>query len=252
MLQDIEYQYDDTYAIKEIAEGDYLIAIKDKKILFGENFSLPRYCDHFKGHSFTYLFRVGDNNFFYLDGEVKEDEEYRYQIFRRRLNVLPKWQEFALITGVQFARWYRNNRYCGCCGRKNRISDRERMFYCEHCQTMIYPRISPAVIVAVIDREKDRVIVTKRSEASKGMALISGFSEVGETVENTCHREVMEEVGVKIKNLRYYKSQPWPYSDSLLMGFTAELDGSDELHVDYSENTDAFWVERKDLGSSDL
>ena len=81
----------------------------------------------------------------------------------------------------------------------------------------------------------------------KRYALIAGFSEVGETIEDTVRREVMEEVGLKVRDLRFYKSQPWPFSDSLLMGFFCDLDGSDEIRLDVNELSEARWVDREDL-----
>ena len=251
MLQDIEYRYDDTYMLISPKDGDQLLVTKDDLILFDENYALPRYSDDLEGHDFIYLFRIGDHRFFWLNGEVTEYGDFRYRSFNQRLRILPKWMDFAIITGRQFADWYRNNRYCGRCGHPNQISDKERMLFCPKCGTIIYPKISPAVIVAVINKETDSIIVTKRRPGAKGYALVSGFTEVGETVEETCRREVMEEVGVRIKNIRYYKSQPWSFSDSLLLGFVAELDGDDTLKVDYNENADAFWIKRSDLDIRD-
>ncbi|MBR0461467.1 MAG: NAD(+) diphosphatase [Erysipelotrichaceae bacterium] len=247
MLQDIDFKYDDTFSICEPQENDHLIIIKDNMILFGRDNSLPSFGKEFTGHKYIYLFKIGEDRFFYLNEDFDEFGDYHYVSFNQRLRVLPKWLDFAVITGRQFGNWYRNNRYCGKCGHLNSFSDKERMLYCENCKTTIYPRISPAVIVAVVNKENDSIIVTRRRPESKGLALISGFTEVGETVEDTCRREVMEEVGVRIKNIRYYKSQPWSFSDSLLLGFVADLDGDDKLTVDYSENADAFWIKRSDL-----
>jgi len=81
-------------------------------------------------------------------------------------------------------------------------------------------------------------------------ALIAGFCEVGESPEDTVRREVMEEVGLKVKNLRYYKSQPWSFSETLLMGFVAELDGDDTIHRDENELGFAAWVNRHDIADN--
>ena len=250
MLQDIEYVYDDTYKIIDPEDGDYLIIVRNDYIMLGGDQALPKYGHDFYGHKCYYLFRIASHKYFFLDGEPEEFGEYHYTFFHQMMRALPKWQDFGIVTGKQFANWYKSNRYCGRCGKPNRLSDKERMFYCPDCKTMIFPKISPAVIVAVIDRERDRICVTRRSPKFKGYALVSGYSEVGESIEKTCEREVFEEVGIKIKNLRFYKSQPWSYSDSLLMGFVADLDGDPELTVDHNENYDAFWVDRKDMQNS--
>ena len=94
----------------------------------------------------------------------------------------------------------------------------------------------------------DRLLLTKyRRRVTGSVALIAGFCEIGETVEETAHREVMEETGVAIKNLRYYKTQPWVVSDTLLMGFFADLDGSDKIRLQEDELAVGEWVRREDL-----
>lgn len=82
-------------------------------------------------------------------------------------------------------------------------------------------------------------------------ALIAGFAEVGETIEDTVRREVMEEVGLKVKNIRYYKSQPWPFSDTLLLGFFCELDGEEGITLDHMELSEARWVARGEMETED-
>src|SRR5699024_3191276 len=83
--------------------------------------------------------------------------------------------------------------------------------------------------------------------AYKKYALLAGFTEIGETVEETLAREVMEEVGLKVRNIRYYKSQPWAFSDTLLMGFYCDLDGSDKITLDRDELSLAEWFEREEI-----
>ena len=111
---------------------------------------------------------------------------------------------------------------------------------------MMYTQICPAVIVAV--RHGNKLLVSKYAgrEYTKA-ALLAGFPEIGETIEQTVHREVMEEVGIHVKNLQFYKSQPWCFTDTLLFGFFCDLDGDDTLRVDYNELATAQWVEREDL-----
>ena len=158
----------------------------------------------------------------------------------------PKYQSFAGITGYQLWGWYRANRYCGRCGKPLHHADNERMMFCEECKNMIYPKISPAVIVGVLDG--DRILMTKYSgRAYKRYALIAGFNEIGETIEETVRREVMEEVGLRVKNVRYYKSQPWSFTDTLLMGFYCDLDGDDTIRLDTDELSVGEWIRREDI-----
>ena len=121
---------------------------------------------------------------------------------------------------------------------------------CDHCQIHEYPKICPAVIVAVING--DRILMSKYAYGTyRRYALLAGFAEVGETIEETVKREVFEEVGLHVKNLRYYKSQPWSFSDSLLLGFFAEVDGSGEIHRDEKELAEAGWFTREEIDIDD-
>ena len=111
---------------------------------------------------------------------------------------------------------------------------------------MEYPKICPAVIIGVTDG--DRILMSKYAGRTyKKYALLAGFTEIGETVEQTVAREVMEEVGLKVKNIRYYKSQPWAFSDTLLMGFYCDLDGEDKITLDQDELALAEWFKRDEI-----
>ena len=115
---------------------------------------------------------------------------------------------------------------------------------------MIYPKICPAVIVAVTDH--DRILLTKYAGRTyRNYALIAGFNEVGETLEQTVKREVMEETGLKVKNIRYYKSQPWGLSGSILSGFYCELDGDDTITLQEEELSLGKWVKAEELSLED-
>ena len=104
---------------------------------------------------------------------------------------------------------------------------------CPSCGHLIYPRIVPAVIVGV--KNGDKILLTKYRKGFTPFALIAGFTEIGETLEETVAREVMEEAGIRVKNIQYYKSQPWGVVDDLLAGFYCEVDGDTEIHMDASE-----------------
>ena len=124
------------------------------------------------------------------------------------------------------------------------------MLRCPDCGNMIFPKIAPAVIVAVIDG--NRILMSKYAgRAYKKYALIAGFTEIGETVEETVAREVMEEIGLKVKNIRYYKSQPWGVDSNLLLGFFADLDGDDTIRLDENELSEAEWFERDAMPAHD-
>jgi NAD+ diphosphatase len=111
---------------------------------------------------------------------------------------------------------------------------------------MIFPKVAPAVIVGVTNG--DKILLTKYANREyKRYALIAGFNEIGEDIEQTVSREVMEEAGLHVKNVRYYKSQPWGFDSNLLMGFFCEVDGDDGIKLDEHELSEAEWVERGDI-----
>ena len=115
---------------------------------------------------------------------------------------------------------------------------------CPKCGLMEFPKICPAVIVGVTHGNKILMSKYAGREYTR-YALLAGFTEIGETPEETVKREVMEEVGLKVKNIRYYKSQPWSMSDTLLMGFFCDLDGDDEdVVLDKEELALAEWFDR--------
>ena len=120
------------------------------------------------------------------------------------------------------------------------------MLKCPVCGNEVYPKIAPAVIVAVTSGEK--LLLTKYSgRVYKRYALIAGFTEIGETAEETVEREVMEEVGLRVKNIRYYATQPWGTDSNLLIGYFADLDGDPDITLDHDELAVAEWFDREDI-----
>lgn len=222
----------------------YALAFSGRDILLNPERRLPL-CRELEA-DYRYLFRIDDAEFFIAEGLKSVPEGFQYEdinIFRKRTE--EKFMDFGGIEAFHLHNWYSTNRFCGRCGGRMKHSNRERALVCEDCANTVYPKISPAVIVAVSDG--DRLLLTRYAGRTSGHALVAGFVEIGEAPEDAAKREVMEETGIKIKNLRYYRSQPWGFSQSLLMGFYAELDGSPEITVDTSELSTAFWVERKEI-----
>lgn len=148
-------------------------------------------------------------------------------------------------TANHILHWYRVNQYCGCCGHKNEDKKDERAKICPNCGNLVYPRISPATITAVF-REDKILLAHNRNFKNNLHSLIAGFTEPGETLEQCVKREIQEEVGIKVKNIRYFGSQPWPFPDSLMIAFTAEYE-SGEIMVDNSEITSADWYHAESL-----
>lgn len=152
---------------------------------------------------------------------------------------------FAAYTAFHLRQWYQTNVFCGACGARTVFDDKERAKVCPKCGNRIYPRINPAVIIGVTNG--DRLLITRYARGFAHNALVAGFCEIGETAEETVMREVMEEVGLRVKNIRYFASQPWGIASDLLMGFYCDVDGSDAIHRDDGELGYAEWVPRKEI-----
>src|SRR3712207_1903524 len=126
------------------------------------------------------------------------------------------------------------------------MGSKERVMICPNCGNHVYPKIVPAVIVGI--RNGDKLLMTKyRGRGIGYYALVAGFMEIGETFEDTVRREVMEETGLKVKNIRYYKSQPWGIVDDILAGFWCEVDGDDTIRMDQEELKEAAWFARDEI-----
>ena len=155
--------------------------------------------------------------------------------------------ELVLIAGLanQLVYWSRNHQYCGKCGSLTENKTDERAKICPKCGLVNYPRLSPAVIVAVI---KDNQILLASSPRfnAEFYSVLAGFVEPGETLEECVQREVREEVGIEVRNIRYFGSQPWPFPDSLMVGFTCEY-AKGEIEVDQTEILHAAWFEADSL-----
>ncbi len=195
-----------------------------------------------------YVFSVDDIPMFLLPQQyvAKVPEDMEYVNIRDLYSGPDRWMALASVTASHLNHWYGEHRYCGCCGSLMKHSDRERAMICPECGNIQYPRISPVIMAAVTDG--DRLLVTRYAgRPYKGLALIAGFVEIGESVEGALHREVMEEVGLKVKNLKYFGSQPWGFSDSVITGFFASLDGSDAVRLDRNELSEAVWLDRSEI-----
>ena len=219
---------DDGYAIPRVGE---LLALEGKTLA------------DFEGH---YLFSIDDTAFI-LDDSAGADAPAGYEYMgSRTFRGMNPVERMGGATAVHIAHWESQNRFCGRCGSETSRSDKERAIVCPKCGNVVYPRISPVVIVAVHNGDK-LLMAHNIDNPNPRLFLISGFVEVGESLEQAVHREVLEAAGVHVKNVRYFGSQPWPFSDSMIAGFTAELDGDDTIHMQASELSEALWVKREDI-----
>jgi NAD+ diphosphatase len=147
---------------------------------------------------------------------------------------------------VQLVEWDRTHRFCGRCGEATEVAPSERARRCPACSLLAFPRLAPAIIV-LVERDDGRALLARGAAFPIPMySCLAGFVEPGETMEQAVHREVHEEVGIEVEDVRYQASQPWPFPHSLMLGFTARYAGG-ELHLDEREILDAGWYEPDDL-----
>ena len=146
---------------------------------------------------------------------------------------------------IQIIDWDRTHQYCGRCGARTITLETERAKQCPECNLLNYPRLSPAIIVAV--RRGQEILLARGPNWPPGRySVLAGFVEPGESLEHAVQREVLEEVGVTIKNIEYFGSQPWPFPNSLMLGFTAEY-ASGEIQPEPGEIEDAGWYTTDNL-----
>lgn len=207
---------------------------------------------NFNGSEFTsrqYIGELEGYPCYCLDADDKftAPADMIFKELRSLLGQLP--QDIFLLAGraFQIVNWNRMNKFCGKCGTLTELKQGELAKFCPRCQSVYYPRISPAVIVAVVHNDKI-LLAHNKNFRPKWFSVIAGFVEPGETFEDCVKRELMEEVSIKVKNIRYFDSQPWPFPDSLMVGFIAEYH-SGEISVDGQEIDAAGWYGRDNLPS---
>ena len=171
--------------------------------------------------------------------EVAETEGFTVISLRDVLMVAGE-EIFALACrAVQLLDWQDTHRFCGRCGEPNKSSDKEHALTCDGCNINNYPRISPCVIV-LVTRGDHCLLARNHSWPVNRFSAVAGYLEAGESAEQALHREVFEEVGVEIDNIRYIGSQSWPYPGQLMLGFIANA-VTDEITVDGIEIAEAGW-----------
>ena len=253
MLQQIAPRHlDNQYRPQAIGPGAKLCIFREKEILVslrdGEVI-LPDWAQ-LKDSILrsVYLFSIDETPYFLaeLRADAALPEGFGYDSVRAHRRLHPKHTVYAEMTAWHLYMWYRDNQFCGRCGHPTQHDGKLRMLSCPDCGNSIFPKICPAIIVGVTDG--DRILLTKYSGREyKNYALIAGFTEIGETAEETVQREVFEETGVHVKNIRYWATQPWGVDTDLLLGYFADLDGSADITLDREELSLAGWYSRSEL-----
>ena len=268
MIQDIyPHKFYNAYDLRKApSENDPVFVFRGDRVLVKKNgFSLPSVKDLHSADDLIYLFRIDGDSYYLKQLEFKEkaltendiyreetdadhpvavndDMEFIRVQFLREEKSIEKWKYFATVCAFHLYQWYQGSRFCGRCGTPTVHSEKERCMICPKCGNHIYPKIVPAVIVGVVDPVDNRLLVTRYANRSIHYdALIAGFTEFGETLEENVVREVKEETGLAVTNIRYYKSQPWGMVSDILMGFYCDVTGSREVTLD-GELGSAVWL----------
>ena len=219
-------------------------------------YALPEWAGIF--YYAEYLFSIDDKPYFglvettsaLLETQYKKPEEMFPEIEFKKLSSYRKDPDrvlvYALETAWNLFAWYRDNRLCGRCGEILVHDSKIRSLSCKRCGNTVYPRIMPAVIVGAI--HDDSILMTRYAGREyKGHALIAGFCEIGESCEDTVRREVMEECGLKVNNIRYFGSQPWGFDSNLLMGYFCDVIGELKITLDETELSSARFIPRAEI-----
>ena len=160
--------------------------------------------------------------------------------------LLPVFEAELVAMAAALAAWHRAETYCPTCGTPTRVASAGTARWCPSCERDRFPRTDPAIIVAIIDAD-DRILLARQGVWATGRhSVLAGFVEAGESLEQAVHREVFEESGLRVSDVTYFGSQPWPFPRSIMLGFRARA-VTTEIHVDGNEIVSGGWYSREDL-----
>ena len=234
------YQIDFSEEITPTAD-DYLFVFNENRELYlDDSKKLPKSLDDFNVNFCLYIGDYNGKRAIVVNVETEESFYPLHEVYELSHDLYHIAGKAVLVND-----WYKSYQFCGRCGTPTKLDEKDMMMKCPNCGQNHYPHISPAIIVAI--RNGDELLMAKHSYHDNiRYALIAGFVEPGESVEEAVHREVLEEVGIKIKNLQYKRSQSWPFPDSLMLGFTAEYESGD-IKVDGDEIVRAQWFKKDEI-----
>ena len=259
MIQDIfPHKFNNNYEPEAPSADSPVIICFNQKILCrcdGEVTALPSAGETetlwgVRAEELRFLFHLDGTAFFLCDRDLPPKEGYEWEKIMAVRGTEPSWISFAAAVGAHLAYWYDTNRFCGHCGHANVHSDSLRAMVCPACGQMTFPRISPIVITAVVDGDKillARYNPKHRKTGNNQYVLLAGYVEIGESYEDTVRREIREETGLTIRNIRYVGSQPWPFSQTSIAGFYAEADSRIPLKMQEDELSELLWLKREEV-----
>lgn len=243
MLHDIApHIYSNAFCPHPAKPGDRTLCFAGGQVYLDAQGRFPCRKDYPEDAQVRYLFDC-DGEGVYL---AKEPPEGFVPQPLRALRSMSQFDAFLGGTAQHLWDWYRKTRFCGCCGAPMQHSQTERAMVCTACGEVVYPRISPAVIVLI--HCGDKVLLAQgRHYVGNFYSLIAGYLEIGESLEQAACREAMEETGLVIEDLRYFGNQPWPFTDTQMVGFFAHADDRQPLRIQQEELRDARWFTRENM-----
>lgn len=233
LYSDYKIDFKENFTTKE--KSYYLIFNQDRQ-LYMEKDAIPlaydEYLSKFKVNFKLYIGIYKNQPCFVVNTDVIEGVHSLHEVYEKNKDTYQIATRAVLIND-----WYDQNRYCGRCGTKTKLKNGSMSLKCPNCGLSHHGKIQPAVIIAI--HKDNKLLMAKHSYDTKvRYALIAGFVEMGESIEEAVRRETKEEVGINIKNIQYMGSQPWPFPNSLMCAYKAEYD-SGEIRVDEKEIIEA-------------
>ncbi|MHA2156768.1 MAG: NAD(+) diphosphatase [Candidatus Hodarchaeales archaeon] len=185
--------------------------------------------------------------YFEASNDLEIPKKMSFQSIRKLFGLLNEELLWVAGRAFQLLVWDKNSQYCGRCGNPTELKFDERAKICPECSLLVFPRISPAIIVGIIDQQKKKILLANGTRFPASFySVLAGFVEPGETLEECVRREVLEEVGIEVNNIRYFGSQSWPFPDSLMIGFLADY-ATGQIVINPIEINDANWFTADNL-----
>jgi len=240
-------------SIKSYNENSHFFVFSKREILLKEYEEEPKFLSLNEveklGISNTEIIYIGseEGNEYYAASLNSNDniDEYYLKDIGQIYGEVNENIFFLALRGLHCINWLKKTKYCSCCGEKVELEVKKPYIECLHCGHEMHPFVNPCILVAVL--KEDKILLARSPHfPPKLFSLIAGFVEAGENIENAVRREVREEVGIEIKNIKYFGSHPWPFSNSLMFGFIAEH-SSGEIKIDNYEIEAADWYSLDDL-----
>jgi NAD+ diphosphatase len=230
-----------------LEEENYIIALHNREVLINDkkSFYLTEKEIEKNGVNSNNKIFIANKNGRNIFAISLEDQNLKTTQTRNILGYLEK-EDFKILTrSFGIVNWLSKNKYCGKCGEKMTFRNNEFYIKCDNCSSIHYPNMSPAIIVGVTKEDKILLAHNKNFPQDR-YSILAGFVEWGENFEDTVKREIYEEVKIKVKNIKYFGSQSWPFPNSMMVGFTAEYD-SGVITPDGIEIDRADWYDKNNL-----